>query len=311
MPEYDYLSNEDKTVLESCSQCPRYCQANRFSSRLGFCGCDAGMNISSICVHKGEEPVICGEKGICNVFFSGCNLRCIYCQNFEISRHGEGSRYSYVEALDVIENILKTGVKRVGFVSPSHNIPQVKAIIKGLDNRGLSPITIYNTNGYDKVETIRELEGSIDIFLPDYKYVSSSTACRYSNAADYPEVALKAIKEMYRQKGSTLITDDTDEAINGLIIRHLVLPGCVDESKQALRVIAEELSPGVHLSLMAQYYPTEEVAGHPLLCRSLYKEEYDAVVEEMEVLGFRHGWLQELNSAQTYRPDFSKENPFD
>jgi putative pyruvate formate lyase activating enzyme len=215
------------------------------------------------------------------------------------------------EALSQIIKILSDGITSVGFVSPSHVVPQVKAIIKGLNSRGLKPLTVYNTNGYDKWTTIRSLEGLIDIYLPDYKYVTNGVAAEYSGAYDYPEVALKAIKEMYYQKGSTLALDDRGHAENGLLIRHLVLPGHAEESKKVLYSIAEELSPGVHLSLMSQYHPIDNVRHHPVLNRSLYKEEYESVVETMVSLGFRNGWVQDMDSNINYRPDFSKENPFE
>ncbi|MCX6325474.1 MAG: radical SAM protein [Bacteroidia bacterium] len=251
---------------------------------------------------------------MCNIFFAGCNLRCIYCQNHEISRNGSGIRYQVPGlevVLDKIEGILSKGVTAVGFVSPSHVVPQVKAILRGLSSRGLKPITIYNTNGYDKPETIRSLVNMIDVYLPDYKYVTPEIALKYSGASDYPAVALKAIKEMYYQKGSTLTVDETGMAENGMLIRHLILPGHVEESKNVLRSIAEELSPGVHLSLMSQYHPTYHVRNHPVLNRSLYKAEYEAVAKAMEELGFRNGWVQDMDSYQNYRPDFSKEHPFE
>ncbi|MBP5708772.1 MAG: radical SAM protein [Bacteroidales bacterium] len=304
-------TEEEIKMLTNCSVCPRNCGIDRIHGQKGFCGLDASLNIASICVHKGEEPVIVGDKGICNVFFSGCNLRCIYCQNDEISRPATVvDNYSMESALDAIEEILSSGVMTVGFVSPSHVVPQVKALLRGIQERGLHPITVYNTNCFDKEETIRDLDGQIDIFLPDLKYVSSEISHDYSSAKNYYDVAMKALKEMYRQKGSTLITDDSDLVTSGLIIRHLVLPGHVDESINVLRKIADELSPGVYLSLMAQYFPTEAVANHPYLNRTLTAEEYEMVVNEMEVLGFRHGWCQELDSSRNYRPDFSSDTPF-
>jgi putative pyruvate formate lyase activating enzyme len=296
--------------LQNCILCPRECGVNRYEGANGICSSDAGFNIASICIHRGEEPSISGSEGICNIFFAGCNLRCIYCQNYEISRYGSISM-DLNEILDQIVNIQSDSIKAVGFVSPSHVVPQVKAIIRGLSTRGLKPVTIYNTNGYDKPETIRSLAGLIDVYLPDYKYVTPEIALKYSGASDYPEVGLKAIKEMYFQKGSSLITDKTGMAENGLLIRHLVLPGHAEESKKVLRTISEELSTGVHISLMSQYYPTPNVKNHPALNRMLYKEEYESVVEEMENLGFRNGWVQDMDSYQNYRPDFSKKHPFE
>jgi putative pyruvate formate lyase activating enzyme len=306
-------SIEEQRVLSDCTLCPRECHVSRFSGADGYCGMDSGLNISSVCIHRGEEPSITGTKGICNIFFTGCNLHCIYCQNHEISRpghteHGIGITLQIV--LDRIEEILSQGITSVGFVSPSHVVPQVRAIIKGLNARGLSPVTVYNTNSYDKKETIQSIDDLIDIYLPDYKYVTSSLALEYSDAADYPEVALQAIREMYYQKGSTLHLNETGTAENGLLIRHLVLPGHVEESKKVLRAIAEELSPGVHISLMSQYHPADQGKKHPPLNRSLYRAEYEAVVQEMENLGFRNGWTQDMDSNLNYNPDFSKENPF-
>jgi putative pyruvate formate lyase activating enzyme len=310
----DIYDTNDRLVLENCTLCPRECRVNRFTAGTGYCGMDAGMNIASVCIHRGEEPVISGKEGICNIFFAGCNLRCLYCQNHEISQCGSVIRNSGLDlesVLDTIVQILSEGITAVGFVSPSHMVPQVKTIIKGLNSRGYKPITVYNTNGYDKLETIRSLSGLIDVYLPDYKYVTRAIAAEYSDAPDYPETALKAIKEMYYQKGSTLATDDDGRAENGLLIRHLLLPGHAEESKNVLRSIAEELSPGVHLSLMSQYQPTAQVLHHPILNRPLYKVEYEDVVKTMESLGFRNGWVQDMDSHLNYRPDFRKENPFE
>jgi putative pyruvate formate lyase activating enzyme len=310
----DIYDRNDRLILENCTLCPRECRVNRFEEGTGYCGTDAGLNIASICIHKGEEPVISGIEGICNIFFSGCNLHCLYCQNHEISHGGSiiSSKITDIdELLDQIVKILSGGIPAVGFVSPSHVVPMVKAIIKGLNSRGYKPITVYNTNGYDKFETIRSLAGLIDVYLPDYKYVTKKLASDYSDAPDYPEIVLKAIKEMYYQKGSTLAIDENGRAENGLLIRHLVLPGHIEESKNVLQSIAEELSPGVHLSLMSQYHPTTQVKHHPVLSRLLYKDEYEAVVEKMEILGFRNGWVQDMDSNLNYRPDFSKENPFE
>ena len=301
-------------MLSDCNLCPRECGADRFSGGRGYCGTDAGMNIASICIHRGEEPVISGPDGICNIFFAGCNLHCIYCQNHEISRPENryiGSFYTPDTTLDGIEKVLSEGIKAVGFVSPSHVIPQMKAIIRGLNERGLSPITVYNTNGYDKPEVIDSLEGLIDVYLPDYKYVTSVIAKEYSDAANYPEVVLKALKRMYFQKGSKLTVDEEGRAENGILVRHLVLPGQTEESKKVLRSIAEELSTGVNISLMSQYHPTPSVKELKDINRSLYSDEYDSVAREMERLGFRNGWLQDMDSNLNYRPDFSKENPFE
>ncbi len=275
---------------------------------------DAGLNIASVCLHRGEEPVISGEAGICNIFFAGCNLRCIYCQNHEISQRD----ISYVKTelnlpdlLIQISEILSLGTNSVGFVSPSHMVHHVRAIIEGLHANGLKPVIVYNTNSYDKPDTLRSLEGLIDVYLPDYKYVSPALASELSDARDYPSVALKAIREMYYQKGSTLRINERGTAENGMLIRHLVLPGYAEESKKVLRSIAEEISTGVHISLMSQYHPAWLAENHQNLGRSLYIEEYESVVEEMDRLGFRNGYVQDMESNVSYRPDFRRDHPFE
>ena len=275
---------------------------------------DAGLNIASICIHKGEEPPISGPDGICNIFFAGCNLSCIYCQNHDISKPDVNFQVrpaSFESTLDRIEEILSTGIKAIGFVSPSHVVPQVKAIIRGLYNRGLKPVTVYNTNGYDKAEVIESLEGMIDVYLPDYKYITPGVSLSYSDAGDYPEIVLRALKKMYWQKGSTLRMDDQGRAEAGLLIRHLVLPGHADESIKVLKSIAEELSTGVNISLMSQYHPVAGVTDHLTLNRPLYREEYESVADAMEEMGFRNGWIQDMDSYLNYRPDFRKDNPFE
>ena len=312
MNNTDY-TDSDHNLLSNCTLCPRECGVNRFRGNDGYCGTDAGLNISSVCIHRGEEPPVSGPAGICNIFFSGCNLRCIYCQNHDISRpcsHKPGRLDDPGYLIDRIEEILSQGVKGVGFVSPSHVVPQVKKIIQALHNRNLKPVTVYNTNSYDKPETLRQLAGMIDVYLPDIKYVSHEISLGYSDSDDYPVVAMNALKEMYYQKGSVLRTDKDGVAENGILLRHLVLPGHVEESRKVLRAIAE-ISTSLHISLMSQYHPVETVRNHPVINRTLYAEEYMSVVEEMDRLGFRNGWLQDPDSNQNYRPDFSRDHPFE
>lgn len=217
----------------------------------------------------------------------------------------------YEEALERIAGMLSGSVKAVGFVSPSHVIPQVKAIIRGLNKKGHKPITVFNTNSYDKKETIAGLDGLIDVYLPDYKYIDASTAEKYSDSPDYPETAFRAIKEMYYQKGSVLTTDTEGRAENGLLLRHLVLPGHTDKSMELLGKLAYDISTGINISLMSQYHPVPGVGRFPDLNRTLYRSEYQAVVKHMEELGFRNGWIQDMDSHCNYRPDFSQEHPFE
>jgi len=300
--------------LENCSICPRNCGANRFSKKLGYCKSDASYFISSICIHRGEEPPISGPNGICNIFFGHCNLQCVYCQNHQISFNNNPSaaqRFSLKDVLTEIVSCLDTGCEAVGFVSPSHFVPQVKVIINALHTLDLHPIFVYNTNGYDKVETLRDIESLVDVYLPDIKYTDPSLSRKYSDAKDYPEVAKLAFQEMYRQKGSSLITRDNGIAERGILIRHLVLPGHAENSINVLRFLAENISTSIHISLMSQYHPTHLVKHISPINRILYNNEYQQIVKNFYDLGFRNGWIQDMESNENYRPDFEKEHPFE
>jgi len=215
------------------------------------------------------------------------------------------------EVIDRIATILDQGISRVGFVSPSHFIPQMKVIVNVIHSLGYRPVWIYNTNGYDKVETLRALEGIIDVYLPDLKYMEPELAWQYSGARDYPGYAAAALKEMYRQKGASLITGPDNTAVSGIIVRHLVLPGHVSNSIRVMRFLAGEISPKIHVSLMAQYYPTVRVSDHPFLQRGVSGSEYRKVVDEMEKLGMFNGWIQEFESSDFYRPNFNRDHPFE
>jgi len=297
---------------DKCNICPRLCNANRNSEKPGYCNTNLNFSISTICRHLGEEPLISGSSGICNIFFTGCNLRCIYCQNYQISRakSNPSSEMSFHQVIAQILELLESGCHSVGFVSPSHVIPQVKAIINHLKEIGVKTTFVFNTNSYDKLSTIKELDGLIDVYLPDFKYMDSKIAKEFSDAANYPEIASVAIKEMYRQVGCGIEIHNDGYAKRGLIIRHLVLPGNVQNSLSVLRYIANEISNEIHISLMSQYHPIPEVMNHPSLSRKLRFEEYGIVTKELEELGFENGWVQELESSTQFLPDFENENPF-
>jgi putative pyruvate formate lyase activating enzyme len=305
---------EELKVLEDCRICPNECGANRFQGPLGYCRTGAGYYISSIVIHKGEEPVISGKNGICNVFFAHCNIQCRYCQNYQISRNdliNAGRERTLNEIVNAITGILDIGIENVGFVSPSHMVPQVKAIILALNDEGYFPTIVYNTNAYDKIETLRSLENLVDVYLPDLKYNDPNLAFKLSGARNYPTIARKALIEMYRQKGNVLHLNESGKLDRGLIVRHLVLPGAVQNSIECLRFLAAELSNRIAISLMSQYQPIQAVAGISPLNRMITREEYSRVVEEMNKLGFLKGWMQEPESADYYNPDFSLSSPFE
>jgi putative pyruvate formate lyase activating enzyme len=299
-------------TLEECNLCPRQCGVNRTLSQTGYCKCNDQPLVSSVFLHKGEEPVISGDKGICNVFFAHCNLQCVYCQNYQISLN-KGFESTWLTSVDEITRIitkhLEQGIKLVGFVSPSHQIPQMIQIIENLWGQGYKPTIIYNSNGYDSVESLKNLEDIVDVYLPDFKYYDNTLGQSYSDVKNYFDIASKALKEMYRQKGSSILLDDDGLIESGIIVRHLVLPGAENDSIKILEYIANEISPFLHISLMSQYFPTEKVNMDINLKRKLRRSEYEQVVQKFDELGF-NGWMQELDSSDHYRPDFLSHTPF-
>jgi len=215
------------------------------------------------------------------------------------------------ETVSQIETILDGGARGVGFVSPSHSLVAMMKIIRELKRHGRQPTFVFNTNGYDRPEVLASLADTIEVYLPDLKYMDRDLGRTLSDIADYPSVAGAALCEMYRQKGADIILNDSGYVVRGMIIRHLVLPGQVENSKAVLRFIARELSPDMHISLMSQYHPTPAVRDHPDLGRVLRREEYEDVLSEFDSLGFHRGWVQDISSPHHYMPDFLKDNPFE
>lgn len=306
--------NQLNLLSEFCNICPHNCGAQRLRGRSGNCGAADETGISSVCIHKGEEPVISGKNGICNVFFSRCNLQCIFCQNFQISRKkGElpMAEIAYKDAIESISHLLLSGIRAVGFVSPSHRIDTMLKIIEDIHNQGSDPVFIYNSNAYDKAEILNLLDPYIDVYLPDFKYADDNLAFELSGIKNYTTTALKALKEMVRQKGTALFLNENDEIEKGVIVRHLVLPGYIENSKKVIDLLADNFSANLHISLMSQYNPISEMKDHPNLGRTLFPEEYIEVTEYLESKGFYKGWAQEFESSDFYNPDFCGENPFE
>ena len=282
-----------------CNNCPRMCNIMRSETGSGVCKMGAEAVVSRAAPHFDEEPVISGTRGSGAIFFAGCALRCRFCQNYGISHGGFGRRVS-VEGLKLIyADLIAQGVHNINLVNPTHFVEPILASLSD----GLPVPVVWSTGGYERVETIRRLEGRVRVFLPDLKYRFEDAAGRYSGARDYFTHASAAIREMLRQTGP--VTLDRDGMIqSGVIVRHLILPGRVEESKAILRWIAGEL-PGAWVSLMAQYVPMGDVAGVDALERRLTQEEYDEVVDCLFALGLEDGFVQELSSAEEkYIPQF-------
>jgi len=298
--------------MGGCKLCPRECGTDRGKGLTGFCGATEALEVSSVCVHRGEEPPL---NPIVNVFFTHCNLQCIYCQNWQISGgYGlrvKGERYSVDALADEICKLLPETGGMLGLVTAAHYADRIAALIEELHRRGKEPTVVYNSGGYESVETLRSLEGLVDVYLPDLKYMDADIAARYSHAKDYPEVAAAALKEMKRQVGGGLMTDEDGRAYRGIIVRHLVLPGHTDNSLRCLEWLADNFNPfSLHLSLMAQYFPPQKGLPAPL-DRTVTEEEYRTVTDRAAELGFTEGWVQELEAQDNYRPDFTQDkNPF-
>ena len=282
-----------------CNACPRQCGALRGETGAGFCRMGMDPVIARAAPHYDEEPVISGTRGSGAVFFSGCSLRCRFCQNYPISHEGFGKRVTTEELRSIYDRLIGQGVHNINLVNPTHF---VDAILESLEG-GLPVPVVWNTGGYERVETLLRLAGKVQVYLPDLKYVETQSAKRYSNAENYFEYAGPALREMLRQTGPVDVDDD-GIIRSGVIVRHLILPGCAEESMKALDWIAENL-PGAWVSLMAQYLPFGNVAGVDQLGRRLYPEEYDRVVDHLMDLGLEDGFVQELSSSdEKYIPAF-------
>ena len=282
-----------------CSDCPRMCSALRGEEGGGFCKMGADPVIARAALHFDEEPIISGTRGAGTVFFSGCSLRCIFCQNYEISHGNFGKKVSVERLREIYFELIDQGAQNIDLVNPTHFTQAILESLKG----GLPVPVVWNSGGYDRVETIQKLDGKVQVYLPDLKYISADSSRKYSRAADYFEVASKAIKEMLKQVGPVVL-DENGAIQSGVIVRHLILPGCADESIQILDWIQENL-PGAWVSLMAQYLPFGEVEGVDQLNRRLTQEEYDRVCDHLMEIGLEDGFVQELSSSdEKYIPKF-------
>ena len=282
-----------------CTDCPRQCGAHRGGTGRGFCGMGANPVLARAALHFDEEPVVSGTRGAGAVFFSGCALRCRFCQNFEISHHNFGREITPQRLREIYFELIDQGAQNINLVNPTHFVP---AILESLEG-GLPVPVVWNTGGYERVETLKRLEGRVQVYLPDLKYIRADSARRYSAAPDYFQYASEALREMLRQTGPVQLGDD-GQILSGVIVRHLILPGCADESIEILDWIAENL-PGAWISLMAQYLPFGNVAGVDALDRRLTQEEYDRVCDHLLALGLEDGFVQELSSSdEKYIPVF-------
>lgn len=285
---------------EHCTLCPRRCGVDRTKGGRGFCGMPDKLYAARASAHYWEEPVISGSFGSGAIFFSGCTLRCAFCQNYTISDEHFGRELTPQALRAVMERLIDEGVQNINLVTPTHFLP---SILPALEPKLPVPV-VYNCGGYESVETLRRLEGKIDVYLPDFKYSDNALAKRLSAAPDYYETAAAAILEMYRQVGRPVIEDE--QMTRGVLLRHLVLPGFVDNSLGVLDWIAENFRSGdILVSLMSQYVPMGKAKAMPPLDRRITETEYDAVLSYMELLGIEDGFTQDFSAATSdYTPEF-------
>lgn len=307
-------AEEAYNSLSSCVSCPRDCRVDRINGEYGICSSSDMPIVSSYTSHFGEEPVLSGTNGAGNIFFGNCNLKCIYCQNYEISQNPKSERLNEVNhnrLAEIMIELQNRNCHNIGLVSPTHFFATILKSIYLAAQQGLNLPIIYNTNGYDSVEMLKLYDGVIDIYLPDFKYGNSEYAKKYSLVDNYFEETKEAIKEMFRQVGDELIYEG-DVAVHGMIIRHLILPNNLSETETVLKFVAKELSPNINISLMSQYFPSNKAYTDDLFSRPLHKTEYDKAVDLLDKYGLYNGWIQEMESSRTYRPNFNEDrtNPF-
>jgi len=274
--------------LESCDLCPRACGADRLTGELGYCRSGWLARVSSFTPHFGEEPPLVGAHGSGTIFMTGCNLACVYCQNYEISQLGEGREVLPTKLAEMMICLQEAGCHNINFVTPTHVIPQILEALVEAREMGLSVPLVYNSGGYDSVETLRLLDGIFDIFMPDAKYGTEAAAKKYSDAPDYTMVMKAAILEMHRQVGPLEIDDD-GVAVRGLLVRHLVLPEGLAGTSEVVRFLAEEVSPETYLNVMAQYRPCYKARSYPELSRPITLREYAEAVGLARAAGLDRG----------------------
>ena len=286
-----------KKYLTKCKICPHECNINRNEGQIGRCKSKDKVKIALYSTHNFEEPCISGEKGSGTVFFSNCNLNCVFCQNYEISQESKGKEIEIEELAEIFLKQQEKNVENINLVTPTSYVPQIIEAIEIAKGKGLKIPIVYNTNGYEKVETLKMLNGYIDIYLPDFKYYYNDLAKKYSKVDKYFEVTTNALKEMQRQVG-TSVFDENGIMKKGMIIRHLVLPNYIENSKKVLKWIKENMSDDIYVSIMAQYFPTYKAKEIDELSRKLTNDEWKEIESYVEELGIENGFIQELGEHE-------------
>ena len=304
--EQENVIKKDKMqILHDCTLCPRNCHVDRLAGQRGRCHETAEIVAARAALHMWEEPCISGRTGSGAVFFSGCSMGCIFCQNHNIAEAKAGKIITIERLSQIFLELQGKGAANINLVTPTHYVPQIIEALEMARKAGLALPVVYNTSGYEKPETIQMLDGYVDVYLPDFKYMEPELAATYSQAPDYPEYAKASIKEMVRQTGNIQINKETGMIQKGVIVRHLVLPGHVKNSKAVIKYLLETYKDQILISIMNQYTPMPQVAEDPLLSRKVTKREYEKVVDYALDLGMEYGFIQEGEAAkESFIPEF-------
>ena len=286
--------------LKKCAICPRECKVDRSAGKRGYCRAPYNAVVYSYLAHRGEEPPISGSKGSGTIFFSGCNMRCVYCQNYSFSQLDGGNEVSTEKLAEIMLGLQKSGCHNINLVSPTHFVPQIVFALEVAFEKGLNIPIAYNTGGYEILETIKALTGVIDIYMPDMRYSSDAMAKKYSDAPGYLGYNRPAVRQMHSQVGDLVVGDD-GIAKSGLIIRLLALPDKISGTEETLKFIKEEISKTAYLSVMSQYYPTFKAGDHKEISRGVSRAEYKNVVDACRDLGLNNGWIQEMPPEPDYK----------
>lgn len=304
--EQENVIKKDKMqILHDCTLCPRNCHVDRLAGQRGRCHETAEIVAARAALHMWEEPCISGRTGSGAVFFSGCSMGCIFCQNHNIAEAKAGKVITVERLSEIFLELQGKGAANINLVTPTHYVPQIIEALEMARKAGLALPVVYNTSGYEKPETIQMLDGYVDVYLPDFKYMEPELAAAYSQAPDYPEYAKASIKEMVRQTGNIQINKETGMIQKGVIVRHLVLPGHVKNSKAVIKYLLETYKDQILISIMNQYTPMPQVAEDPLLSRKVTKREYEKVIDYALELGMEDGFIQEGEAAkESFIPEF-------
>lgn len=301
------MQEELQTMLKDCHLCPRNCGVDRLAGQKGFCGVDAGIMVARAALHMWEEPCISGKEGSGAVFFSGCSLGCAFCQNRTISKGQSGNVITVEYLAELFLDLQAQKANNINLVTAGHFLPQVREALILAKEQGLTIPVVYNSSGYEKAEMLRYLEGLVDIYLPDLKYLEADLAGKYSHAKDYPEVAMKALEEMVRQVGTPEF-DERGMMKKGVIVRHLLLPGHVRNSKKVLEYLYGTYGDQIYISLMSQYTPMPAMKDDPQLSRKVTDREYDRLLDHAISLGVTNCFIQEGETAkESFIPEFNGE----